>query len=52
MGDNQDETVSNGKLLETSPFAGDLENELAARPRRRFPRSRWFSQPGCCSSPG
>ncbi|MEV6867473.1 hypothetical protein AB0M44_41590 [Streptosporangium subroseum] len=36
MGDNQDETVSNGKLLETSPFAGDLESELAARPRRRF----------------
>ncbi|AWS49152.1 hypothetical protein DKM19_43750 [Streptosporangium sp. 'caverna'] len=23
-------------MLETSPFAGDLENELAARPRRRF----------------
>jgi hypothetical protein len=36
MGENRDETVSNGKLLETSPFAGDLENELAARPRRRF----------------
>jgi hypothetical protein len=36
MGGNEDDTVSNGKLLETSPFAGDLESELAARPGRRF----------------
>jgi hypothetical protein len=36
MGGNQDEMVSNGKLLETSPFSGDLESELAARPRGRF----------------
>ncbi|MDP9848522.1 hypothetical protein [Streptosporangium lutulentum] len=36
MSGNSDETVSNGKLLETSPFAGDLESELVARPRRHF----------------
>jgi hypothetical protein len=36
MGGNEDDTVSNGKLLETSPFAGDLESELVARPKRRF----------------
>lgn len=36
MGGNADETAPAGKSLETSPFTGDLEDELTVRPRRGF----------------
>ncbi|MET8339321.1 hypothetical protein ABZV14_27225 [Streptosporangium canum] len=34
MGGNADETAPAGKSLETSPFTGDLADELTVRPRR------------------
>ncbi|MER5324836.1 hypothetical protein [Streptosporangium roseum] len=34
MGGNADETAPAGRSLETSPFAGDLEDELTVGPRR------------------
>ncbi|GAA4204675.1 hypothetical protein GCM10022252_64070 [Streptosporangium oxazolinicum] len=36
MGGNADETVPAGRALEGSPFRGDLDSELAARPPRRL----------------
>ncbi|MGJ6963525.1 hypothetical protein ACSDR0_16600 [Streptosporangium sp. G11] len=36
MGGNADETVPAGRPLESSPFQGDLDSELAARPPRRL----------------
>ncbi|WP_051753363.1 hypothetical protein [Streptosporangium amethystogenes] len=36
MGGNADETVPAGRSLEGSPFQGDLDSELAARPPRRL----------------
>ncbi|WP_433368371.1 hypothetical protein [Streptosporangium sp. CA-115845] len=36
MGGNADETVPAGRSLEGSPFRGDLDSELAARPPRRL----------------
>lgn len=36
MGGNADETVPAGRPLESSPFRGDLDSELAARPPRRL----------------
>ncbi|MFF3443151.1 hypothetical protein [Streptosporangium sp. NPDC002721] len=36
MGGNADETVPAGRALESSPFRGDLDDELAARPPRRL----------------
>ncbi|WP_326645468.1 hypothetical protein OG884_13210 [Streptosporangium sp. NBC_01755] len=36
MGGNADETVPAGRPLESSPFPGDLDSELAARPPRRL----------------
>ncbi|WP_440103454.1 hypothetical protein [Streptosporangium sp. H16] len=37
MGGDADETVPAGRALESSPFRGDLDSELAARPPRRLP---------------
>ncbi|MEU8382344.1 hypothetical protein [Streptosporangium sp. NPDC048865] len=37
MGGNADETAPAGRPLESSPFRGDLDSELAARPPRRLP---------------
>ncbi|MFJ2030840.1 hypothetical protein [Streptosporangium sp. NPDC087985] len=38
MGENADETAPSGKMLETSPFRGDLESELVVRPKRGLSR--------------